>query len=159
GVLMRLGIAKVDEQAIAQVLCYVAIERLERRHSGLLVGAHHDAVVFRIKPLGESRRVDQIAEHHRELAAFGLRRGRSGCEGGAVDRVVWLGLRQRSNWGRAHGWWLGRRGLTNPYQHPPAFISSQPFGLDEFVLEGLKLVIVQAELYFEGTIRHTPLAL
>jgi hypothetical protein len=31
--------------------------------------------------------------------------------------------------------------------------------LGRAVLEGLKLVIVQAELYFEGSIRHTPLAL
>jgi hypothetical protein len=54
---------------------------------------------------------------------------------------------------------LGRRGLPNPHQHSAALIYGQPFGLDEFVLEGLKLVIIQAELHFEGPIRHAPLAL
>jgi len=49
--------------------------------------------------------------------------------------------------------------LTNPHQHSPTLINGQPFGLDEFVLEGLKLVIIQAELHFESPIRHTPLAL
>ena len=73
GIFVRLGIAKVDQQAIAQVLRHVAVEGLDRRHRGLLVGAHHGPVVFRIKLLREARRVDQIAEHHRELAAFGVR--------------------------------------------------------------------------------------
>jgi hypothetical protein len=76
-----------------------------------------------------------------------------------VDRVVWLNVRQRSDWGRAQSWRRSRRGLTNPHQHPPTLIHGQPFGLDEFVLEGLKLVIIQAELHFEGPIRHAPLAL
>jgi hypothetical protein len=49
--------------------------------------------------------------------------------------------------------------LTNPHQHSPALIHSQPFGLGQFVLEGLKLVIIQAELHFEGPIRYAPLAL
>ena len=48
---------------------------------------------------------------------------------------------------------------TNPRQHSATLIHGQPFGLDEFVLEGLKLVIVQAELHFEGAIGHAPLAL
>src|SRR5262249_16068468 len=51
------------------------------------------------------------------------------------------------------------RGLANPHQHSPTLIHGQPFGLDEFVLEGLKLAIIQAELQFEGAIGHAPLAL
>jgi hypothetical protein len=53
GIFVRLRVAKVDQQAIAQVL----------RHL-----------------LGESRRVDQSAEQHRQLAAFGLRRMQCGCD-------------------------------------------------------------------------------
>ena len=93
GVFVRLGIAKVDEQAIAQVLRHVAIEGLDRRYRGLLVGAHHGPVVFRIKLLREARRVDQIAEHYRKLAAFGVR----GC--GVVARGAL--------WTRWSGWASG----------------------------------------------------
>ena len=53
--------------------------------------------------------------------------------------------------------WLAQP--EGPHQPTPALstlINGQPFGLDEFVLEGLKLVIVQAELHFEGPIRHAP---
>jgi len=56
-------------------------------------------------------------------------------------------------------WRLGQTSLTTPYQHSAAFSHSQPFGLDKFVLEGLKLIIAQAKLDFEGTIGHAPLAL
>ena len=70
---MCLRVAKVDEQAIAQVLRHVAVKRLHRRHCGLLVSAHHGPVVFWIQLLSEARRVDQIAEQHRQLTAFGLR--------------------------------------------------------------------------------------
>ena len=72
----------------------------------------------------------------------------------------WL---QGALWTRWSGWasgcgaagkgaWLAAQpeGLTNPHQHSPTLINGQPFGLDEFVLEGLKLVIVQAELHFEA---------
>src|SRR5262245_21856428 len=37
GIFVRLRIAKVDEHAITQILRYVAIEGLERRHRSLLV--------------------------------------------------------------------------------------------------------------------------
>ena len=68
---MRLRVAKVDEQAIAQILRHIAIEGLDRRHRGPLVGAHHGPVVFWIKPLSEARRVDQIAEQYRQRPPFG----------------------------------------------------------------------------------------
>jgi len=159
GIFVRLGIAKVDQQAIAQVLRHVTVEGLHRHHRGPLVGAHYGPVVFRIKLLGERRRVDQIAEHHRQLAAFGLRRVQCGCERDTLDRVAWLGVRRRRGWGSARVWQRGRRSRTTPHQHSAALINGQPFGFDKFVLEGLKLVIVKAELHFEGPIGHAPFAL
>jgi hypothetical protein len=83
--------------------------------------------------LSEARRIDQIAEQHRQLAAFGVRGGEG--RGDILGRVLWPGLC-----------------ITNPYQHSTALINGQPLRLDEFVLEGLKLLIVQAELHFEGAI-------
>jgi hypothetical protein len=61
-VLMRLRIAKVDEQAIAEILGNVALEALDDRGTGLLIGTHHLAVVFRIELTGEGSRVHQITE-------------------------------------------------------------------------------------------------
>jgi hypothetical protein len=88
GIFVRLGIAKVDEQAIARVLRHIAVKGLDRRHCDRLVGAHHGPIVFRIQLLSEARRANQIAKHHRELTAFGVRGGRGGCEESTVDQVV-----------------------------------------------------------------------
>jgi hypothetical protein len=73
-VFMRLRIAKVDQQAIAQILGNVAVKALDDFSTGLLIGAHHLAVVFRIELTGEAGGIEQITEQHRELAAFGLSR-------------------------------------------------------------------------------------
>jgi hypothetical protein len=54
-IFVGIRIAKVNEQAIAQILRHVAIKGLDRYHSGLLVGADHGPVVFRIELLREAR--------------------------------------------------------------------------------------------------------
>jgi hypothetical protein len=71
-VFMSRGIAKIDQQAIAEILGDIAIIGLERGRSRGLVGTHHRAVVFGIESLGEIGRGDQVTEHHRDLPAFGL---------------------------------------------------------------------------------------
>ena len=71
-VLMRLRIAEVDEQAIAQVLGDMALVALDDSRCGLLVGAHHRAEVFGVELPGEACGVGQVTEQHRELAAFGV---------------------------------------------------------------------------------------
>jgi hypothetical protein len=72
-VLVRLGIAKVDQQPISEVLRNMAVKALDHRGAGILVGAHQRTVVLRVEPPGQSGRLDQITEQHRQLAAFGLR--------------------------------------------------------------------------------------
>ena len=69
---MGLGPAKVDQQAVAEILGDIAIIGLERGGRRGLVGTHHGAVVFGIELLGEFGRGDQVAEHYRDLPAFGL---------------------------------------------------------------------------------------
>ena len=71
-VFVRLGIAKVHQQPIAQILRNISVKVLDHRGAGLLVRLHHVAPVFRIELPSQTGRVYQVAEQHRELAAFGL---------------------------------------------------------------------------------------
>ena len=77
-VLVRLGIAKVDQEPIPEILRDIAVKALDHRGTGVLVRSHHLALVFRVKPPGQAGRVDQITEQYGELAAFGVRRRRTG---------------------------------------------------------------------------------
>ena len=61
-VLMSTWVAKVDEQAIAQILRDVPLKALDDRSGGLLVGTHHLTQVFGVELLAQSSGVDQIAE-------------------------------------------------------------------------------------------------
>ena len=70
---MRLRIAKVHQEAIAQILRDIAAEALDHRRTGFLVGPHHLPQVLRIELDSESRRVHEIAEHHGKLAPFSFR--------------------------------------------------------------------------------------
>ena len=72
GVFVGRWPAKVDQQAVAEILGDIAVLGLHRVTGRLLVGTHHGAVVFGIELLGEFGRVNQVAEQHRDLAAFGL---------------------------------------------------------------------------------------
>jgi len=90
-VFVRLGIAKVDQQAIAKVLGNVPVEALDDLGTRSLVRPDHRPIVLRVEPSGEGGRAHQIAEHHGQLPAFGVRGfggGRWWCRRG--DPVVWL---------------------------------------------------------------------
>ncbi len=97
GVFVGLGPAKVDQQAVAEILGDIAIIGLERGRRRGLVGTHHGAVVFGIELLGEFGRGDQVAEHHRDLPAFGL-------EGAAARlRRAREPVLRRLGWGAVRG--------------------------------------------------------
>ena len=72
---MRLGIAKIDQQAIAEILGDMPLKALDDLSTGSLVGAHHLPQIFGIELAGERGRIHQVTEQHGELAAFGLRGG------------------------------------------------------------------------------------
>ena len=103
-IFMGHGVAKIDEQPIAEVLGDMTFVVLDDLGSGLLVSAHHRAQVFRVELTRELCGAHQVTEQHGQLAAFGV--------GGVVDRCGWggcpvvqgLGLRDGE---RALG---GRRG-------------------------------------------------
>jgi hypothetical protein len=70
------GVAEIDQQAIAEVLGDMALIAGDHLGTGVLIGPHHLTPLFGVELAGQHRRVDEITEQHRELAAFGL------CSGG-----------------------------------------------------------------------------
>src|SRR6516225_9472948 len=77
-VLMRLRIAEIDQDAVAHVLGDKAVQMGDRLGDGVVVVADQLTQIFRVITGRECRRADQIAEHHRELTAFGGVRARWG---------------------------------------------------------------------------------
>ena len=133
---MRLGIAKIDQQAIAQVLGNVPVEALDDLCRGGLVGSYHLTVVFGVQLPGETGRVHQVAEQHGELPAFRLRGAR--CAGGGLVLRGWRGCASSR---------------TSPDQAPAVFVGHRVVGVEEFFLQIRKRVVVQVELALEGPIR------
>jgi hypothetical protein len=69
-VLVRLRIAEVHEQPIAEGLCDVPAELGDRLAADLLIRAHHLTHLFRIDPCRELGRTDQVAKQYGHLAAL-----------------------------------------------------------------------------------------
>ena len=77
--LAGLGIAEIDQHAVAHIFGDIAAEAGDHLGGAFVVGGDDLAQIFRIEPGRERGRADQIAEHHRELAALGgMRRARGG---------------------------------------------------------------------------------
>ena len=93
GVFVGLGPAKVDQQAIAEILGDIALVGLESGSGHGLVGTHHRAIVFRVELLGQCGRGDQVTEHHRDLPAFGVGGGVERDSGNGGPTVQGLDLR------------------------------------------------------------------
>jgi hypothetical protein len=72
-VFMGRGVAKVDQQAITEVLGDMPLVACNDLGGSLLVGAYHRTQVFGVKLAGELRGADQVAKQHGELAPFRLR--------------------------------------------------------------------------------------
>ena len=67
--LMRLGIAEIGQQPIAEMLGHMALMTFDRARTGILKRSEQVAVILGIELLGELCRSHQVAEHHREAAA------------------------------------------------------------------------------------------
>src|SRR5215469_9208981 len=76
---MRLRVAEINQHAVAHVPTDEAVERGDHPGNGPVICGDDLAQILGIEPRRERRRADHIAEHHRELAAFGAigARGRS----------------------------------------------------------------------------------
>jgi hypothetical protein len=97
-VFMRRWPAKVDQQAVSEILGHMAFVLVDDVSGGLLIGADHFTQLFRIELLGEGGRVGEIAEHHGQLPPFGLGSPRRRLEG-SVRRIM-CGFRVGNGRGR-----------------------------------------------------------
>ena len=84
---------EIDQQPITQVAGQIAIKAADRFGTDRLVGSDHFAQLFGIELLGKSCRANQVAKHHRQLAALGFGRLTPGCRRFAGRGLVWLLLR------------------------------------------------------------------
>jgi hypothetical protein len=77
GIFVALRVAEVHQEPIAQVLGNIAIIVLDDLGTDPLIRPHHLPILFGVELGGELCGVYEVTEQHRELAAFGLRRGQS----------------------------------------------------------------------------------
>src|SRR5262245_11723 len=88
---MGLGVAKIYEHAIAQILRNETAETAHGSSDTLLIGRHDQSQVFRIHLNGECCRTNKVREQDRDLPTLGsvccsrFRRWRSGNRGWACE--------------------------------------------------------------------------
>jgi hypothetical protein len=117
----------------------------------LLVGAYHLTQVFWVKLAGEYGRVHQVTKQHGELAAFGVcGMWRNGCRGDghhvALRALSWPEWRRREG----KGWW--QDGVTSPDSATPCVVDHLRLRVQELVLQGGQLLVIQLEVQLEGPI-------
>ena len=69
-ILMRLGIAEIHEEPITKILCDIPVIAFNDGSTGVLIGTHDLAILFRVELLRQCSRIDQITEHHCQLATL-----------------------------------------------------------------------------------------
>src|SRR5438309_2013179 len=149
---MRLGIAEIDQQSVAEILGNIPLKALDDLRTGRLVRPHHLPQVFRIKLGGERGRPHEITEHDGELAPFSVKG--KGCDGwsSSLRRGDGRGGKRLSWRCRLGSTWDGRRGYvwtTSPNQHAAVLILCDLLRVEEFVLEGLKSMVIQVKLHLQ----------
>ena len=71
-ILVSLRVAEIDQDSVAQVLRNMTVKSACGVGDGLLERLDDFAIVLGIKSPGKGGRTYQVAEHHRQLPAFGL---------------------------------------------------------------------------------------
>jgi hypothetical protein len=69
---MRLWVTEIDQHAVAHVLGDKAVEAPDDIDHGAMVSGDDVAQILGIEPRRQFGRADEVAEHHRQLPAFGV---------------------------------------------------------------------------------------
>ena len=160
-VLVGARVAEIDEDAVAHVLRNKAVVAPDRRAAPVLIRGDDIAQIFGIHPGGECRRSDEVAEHHRQLAALGVRR--RGGRGRGIrrrqnrrrrDRQVALGRKGGRLLSMPQGWqWLGQRrafwpslaSLARPDQKLAIEVGGDTQCTDQLAPDVFESVVVEAK--------------
>ena len=134
-IFVRLGIAEIDQQAIAEMLGNVAVEALDDLCAGGLIRPDHFPVVFGIELAGEADGIHQVAEHYRQLPPFGVGGARCDWCRGVLRRLAWRTLSQHRELSRG-GEVRGRVRVAGPDQAAPRVVDHVGLRVQEFVLQG-----------------------
>jgi hypothetical protein len=132
-------IAKIDQQAVTQVLGRIAFMSLNHRGTGVVIVLHHGPVVLGVELLGEGRRPNQVNEHDCQLPPLGLGRERP------------LGFRRFCLSAlRASCRLLARR--APPHQHRAVLVHRHRLDLDQLELHIFQRRLVQGEVPAHDTV-------
>src|SRR6266850_6650202 len=151
-IFMRLGIAKIDQETVAQELSGVSFIALDDFSTDFLVCAYHVPIVFGIEFAGEFGGIDEITEHYRELPSFRVRRrgSRERCDQwGVLFRCsrLWYWL------SKVRGDFLSASSVASPDETPP-FVISHWVHVKEFILQVVEIIVIKVKASLEGTIRY-----
>src|SRR5215510_1846989 len=156
---MRLGLAKIDQQTIAQELRNVPVIAANHLRTGGLVGTDDFSVLFGVELGGEFGGINEVTKHHRKLSPFGFWDARFGWQ---RDTLRWLIVLDRRLWFCLEQWRSGDRYVfrcPNPDQNFSILVPGKLLCLDQFDLHILQIVLIQVKPPFEGSVRDTSLAL
>ena len=163
-VLMGARVAEIDEDAVAHVLRDKAVVAPDRRAAPALIRRDHIAQIFGVHPGGECRRSHQVAKHHGQLAALGLRRRGGRDRRGQNrrgDRQVALGRKggrllsvpQGRQWLRQrHGLGSGRAPIGRPDEKLAVDIGRQPLEADQLTTEFFETIVIESEAELDTAI-------
>src|SRR5262249_49734986 len=142
---------------IAQELSGVSFIALDDFSTDLLILTNDFPVLFRVELGGEFRGVHEVAEHDGQLSSFSIANRR--CSRGRFNTRGWLFLysRRLCCLSRGSGGFMCTFGVASPDEPSPVIISHRVY-VEEFGFEGFEILVIEAEPYLEGRIRHTSLA-
>jgi hypothetical protein len=151
------GGAKQGHNAIAQYLVHRALEAMHGVHHVVDGGVEELLGSFGVETANQLGRVLEVGKQHCNLLALA-------CQGvpGSQDlfgQMHWDRGNRHTRWRWCGGQRWGRGGSARPHQDSALLIDCKLFGRDDFVLEGLEMVVVQPESDLDHPIGEPPLAL
>ncbi len=154
-VLMGARVAEIDQDAVAHVLRDKAVVAPDRRTAPALIRRDHIAQIFGVHPGGECGRSHQVAKHHGQLAALGLRRrgDRGRCDwraaGNSRSIAGAVGLsacRKAGNGcGQRRGLGSGQAPLGRPDETLSVDIGRHSLDADQLATEFFETVVIETE--------------
>jgi hypothetical protein len=151
--------AKVEKKTVTQELSCVSFIALNDFRADVLVGPYHVPVLFGVELGREAGRIDQVAEHDRQLPSFRVRRRRGSNARWDLRRGLFLHSRRGCRLRRRRGCGRDVCSGPSPHEYSAIFIRGELLCLDDLCLEGFEIFVIQTKAYLEGWVGNSPLSL